>query len=470
MRARIVVVNLLLGAALVTAIAGAPPPATAIQSVYDVDVAVIGGAPAGISAALAAARMGASVLLIESGAQLGGVIASAWLTTFDMNLNSRGEHLTQGTFLEFFDRLGISFDPADATREFGRAVVHESGLRTIVDASLLRLRMDGRRIAAADFHETRWGRRFVVRPRLVVDATEDGDIAALAGAPYLIGRDGYRAGERWMQSATLIFRVEGVLWRRLADEIIHAVKQGGSDPRIWGVRGKAAWGFPWEMAHYRPAHPLNLAYPLNLALQRDGSILINSLNLTEVDGLDPASVQAGMARAVAELPRLMAHLRTEVPWFERARLVDHAPALYIRETRHVTGHHTLTVDDVASGRIFDDRVAVASYPIDIHPYYVGWTNPHPPTPRAYTIPFRAIVPQNVENLLLASRAFSATSEAHGSARVIPTVMALGQAAGVAAALCAQLGCTPLQVVGDPVLMREVQRALIMQGAFLGGRP
>jgi len=470
MRARTVLVNLLLSAALVAAIAGTPPPATAVQSVYDVDVAVIGGAPAGVSAALAAVRMGASVVLIESGAQLGGVIASAWLTTFDMNLSKSGDHLTQGTFLEFFDRLGISFDPAQATREFGRVVVHEAGLRTIVDASLVRLRMEGRRIAALDFRETRWGRRFVVRARLVVDATEDGDIAALAGAPYLIGREGYRAGERWMQSATLIFRVDGVVWRRLADEIIDAVKQGGSDPRVWGVRGRAAWGFPWAMLHYRPAHPLNLAYPLNLALQRDGSILINSLNLTEVDGLDPASVQAGMDRAVAELPRLMAYLRTEVPWFERARLVDHAPALYIRETRHVTGHHTLTVDDITAGRIFDDRIAVASYPIDIHPYYVGWTNPHPPTPRAYTIPFRAIVPRNVENLLLASRAFSATSEAHGSARVIPTVMALGQAAGVAAALCAQLGCTPLQVVEDPVLMREVQRALIVQGAYLGGRP
>jgi hypothetical protein len=128
------------------------------------------------------------------------------------------------------------------------------------------------------------------------------------------------------------------------------------------------------------------------------------------------------------------------------------------------------VDDVTGGRVFDDRIAVASYPIDIHPYYVGWANPYPPTPRAYTIPFRAIVPQRVDNLLIASRAFSATSEAHGSARVIPTLMSLGQAAGVTAALCAQLGCTPRQVADDAVLLREVQRALIVQGAYLVGRP
>lgn len=468
MTIRSLIAHVLLSALL--AVVANAPPATALQSVYEVDVAVIGGTPAGVTAALAAIRVGASVVLVGEGAHLGGILTSAWLTTFDMNLTPRGEHLTQGIFLEFFDRLGISFDPDDAAREFGRAVVHEPGLRTITEASLRRVHLDGAKIAALDFLGTRWPRPFAVRARLVVDATDDGDVAALAGAPYVVGRSGYRAGERWMQAATLIFRVDRVNWRRLADEIIHAVKEEGADPRIWGVRGRAAWGFPWAMAHYRPADPLSLAYPLNLALQKDGSILINSLNLTGVDGLDPASVQAGMARATAELPRLTAYLRSEVPWFERARLVDHAPTLYIRETRHVIGLYTLTVEDITSGRVFDDRIAVASYPIDIHPYYVGWTNPYPPMPRRYTIPFRAIVPQGVDNLLIASRAFSATSEAHGSARVIPTVMSLGQAAGVAAALCAQLGCTPRQVADDAVLLREVQRALIVQGAYLGGQP
>jgi hypothetical protein len=460
----------LLGAALLATIVAAPPPATAVQSVYDVDVAVVGGTPAGVTAALAAIRLGATVVLVADRAQLGGVITSAWLTTFDMNLTPAGEHLTQGIFLEFFDRLGISFDPDEGGREFGRAVVHEPGLRAIMEASLLQVHLSGSRITAMEFLATRWRRPFAVRARLVVDATDDGDVAALAGAPYVVGRPGYRAGERWVQAATLIFRVDRVNWRRLADEIIHAVKEEGSDPRVWGVRGRAAWGFPWAMAHYRPADPLNLAFPLNLARQRDGSILINSLNLTGVDGLDPASVQAGMARARAELPRLMAHLRAEVPWFERARLVEHAPALYIRETRHIAGLYTLTADDVTSGRVFEDRIAVASYPIDIHPYYVGWTNPYTSKPRRYTIPFRTIVPRQVDNLLIASRAFSATSEAHGSARVIPTLMSLGQAAGVTAALCAHLGCMPRQVADDAVLLREVQRALILQGAYLGGQP
>ena len=470
MRTGIGIVNLLLIAALVAAIVGTAPPATAVQSVYDVDVLVVGGTPAGVSAALAAARMGTSVVLVEAGPRLGGVITSAWLTTFDMNVGPGGEHLTQGVFLEVYRRLGISFDPDDAAREFGRAVVHEPGVRTITNASLVRLQMEGTRIAGAEFQDERWRWPFAVRARLVIDATDDGDIAARAGVPYVIGRPGYRSGERWTQAATLIFRVGTVIWRRLADEIVQRMRLEDADRRSWGVNGKAAWGFPEEMARYLPAHPHIVAYPLNLALQSNGTILINALNVTGVNGLDPVSVRAGLTKAVAELPRLMAHLRAEVPWFERARLVDYAPALYVRETRHVVGLYTLTAEDILNQKVFDDRIAVASYPIDIHPYVVGWTNPYPPTPIVYTIPFRAIVPKGVDNLLMASRALSATSEAHGSARVIPTLISLGQAAGVAAALCAQLGCSPHQVAADPVLMQEVQRSLIGQGAYLGGKP
>src|SRR3990172_12241637 len=214
------IVNLLLIAALVAAIVGTAPPATAVQSVYDVDGLVVGGTPAGVSAALAAARMGASVVLVEAGPRLGGVITSAWLTTFDMNVGRGGEHLTQGIFLELYQHLGISFDPDDAAREFGRAVVHEPGVRTITNASLVRLQMEGTRIAGAEFQDERWLRPFAVRARLVIHATDDGDIAARAGGPYVIGRPGYRSGERGVQAATLIFRVGTAVWRRLADEIV----------------------------------------------------------------------------------------------------------------------------------------------------------------------------------------------------------------------------------------------------------
>lgn len=468
MRTRLGVINPLVVAVLLITIGGAAPAATAFPPTADVDVLVIGGTPGGIAAAIGAARMGANVLLMEPGPLLGGVITTAWLTTFDMSHGPDGEQLTRGIFLEIYRQLGISFDPDDAARVFARAVVHEPGLRATVRASLVRLIMEDARITGAEFQDHRWRRSILVRAKQVVDATDDGDVAAAAGATFDAGRPAYLGQDRWMQAATLIFRVGGVNWRRLTGDISQRLKE--SNAASWGVNGRAAWGYPEDVVRYRPANPDVVVYPLNLALQGDGSILINALNVTGVNGLDPASIWAGMAKAVAELPHLVAFLRDAIPGFERAHLLDHAPSLYIRETRHIAGLYTLRVEDILGEEVFPDRIGVASYPIDIHPYYAGWTNPYPPTPIGYTLPFRAIVPRGVQNLLIASRAFSATSEAHGSARVVPTVMALGQAAGVAAALCARRGCTPHEIAATPELMREVQWSLIGQGAYLGWRP
>ncbi len=291
----------------------------------------------------------------------------------------------------------------------------------------------------------------------------------MAGASFVIGRPGDRSPERWMQAASLIFRMGEVDWRQITSDIRSRLP-AVADSSSWGVNGNAAWGYPREAARYRPSDPRVVLFPLNLALQDDESVLINALNITGVDGLDAASVDAGMARAVEELPGMAAYLREAIPGFEHAGLLDHAPSLYIRETRHIVGLYTLTVEDIQAGRVFEDRVAVASYPIDLHPYYPGWISPYPRETLEYTLPLRAMVPESVENLVVASRALSATSEAHGSARVVPTVTALGQAAGVAAALCARNGCTPHEMATDPALMRSLQGALIGQGVYLGAKP
>jgi hypothetical protein len=461
--------NTVLVAVLVVTIGWAAPAASSVPRTVNVDVLVVGGTPGGVAAAIAAARVGASVFLVESSPTLGGVLTSAWLTTFDMNQGAGGQHLTQGIFLEHYRQLGISFDRGQAARVMGRAVVNEPGLRVAVESAPAGVKMDGDRIAGLEFYDVRWRRLVQVHAAQVIDATDDADVAAMAGTPYVLGRPGYRAGERWMQAVTLVVRIGDVDWRALVADI-YARLLDGADLFAWGINGKAAWGYADEAARYRPIDPRVVIYPLNLALQDDGSVLINALNVTLVDGLDRDSVASAMATARAELPSLAAHLRESVPGFARARLLDHAPALYVRETRHVAGLYTLTTDDVLAGRIFDDRIAVASYPIDIHPYYPGWVNPYPRVATEYTIPYRAIVPVRPRNLLIASRALSATSEAHGSARVVPTVMALGQAAGVAAALAAQQGWTPAQIADNPARVRALQGALIAQGAYLGAKP
>ncbi|MCS7171948.1 MAG: FAD-dependent oxidoreductase [Armatimonadetes bacterium] len=450
---------LLLGLLLTARLEAAP------ARTLSVDVLVIGGTPAGIAAAVAAARTGRRTHLVEALPKLGGVITWAWLTTFDMNLTPAGTHLTRGLFLEYYRQLGLSFDLHEAVDKLTWAVWREPLVGSTTSAPLRRLLREGDRITGAELEDRDWQRTLLVRAKQIVDATDDADVAAAAGVPYVLGRPG-PDGKPWMQPATLIFRLRGVDWRRLVADILRR-RAAGADPARWGVNGKAAWGYQEVAQRYRSTQPEVGVLGLNLALQNDGSVLVNALQVYFVNGLNPESTALGMERAQRELPHVVRHLRERVPGFEQAELAGWAPMLYIRETRHIMGLYTLTVDDILSGRRFEDRVALASYPIDIHPYVPGWTNPYPTVRIVYSIPLRSLIPQEVRNLLVASRSFSATSEAAGSARVIPTTMAMGQAAGVVAAFCARIGCTPAEVVRRPELLREVQALLRSQGAYLG---
>jgi len=432
-----------------------------------VDVLVVGGTPAGIAAASGAARAGARVHIVEARPKVGGPITWAWLTTFDMNLSPEGIQLTRGVFSDYYKLLGLSFDLDEAIHKLTWAVYREVLVNITEHAPLIRPLMEGSRIVGAEFTDTTWDRVLTVRARVVIDATDDADLAVAAGARYVMGRDGPR-GERWMQPATLIFRVEGVNWDTITRVLM---ERRVANPARWGINGKAAWGFWDEMqTGYKPGQPDAGVLGLNLALQHDGSVLINTLQIFGVDGTSQVSVADGLAKGQRELPRLVSFLRERIPGFENARLGGHAPELYVRETRHIDGFYTMTVRDILLRRQFADRIAVASYPIDIHPYRPDWSNPYAPVRHVYTVPFRSLVPTGVAGLLVASRSFSATSDAAGSARVIPTTMAMGHAAGVAAAICAKDRCLPEDIARSPALLRRLQQILVAQGAYLGPGP
>jgi len=461
-RRTITVVIATLAVAILAAggLAGAPP------RTVTVDVLVVGGTPAGIAAAAGAARAGARVHIVERRLKLGGDITWAWLTTFDMNLSPDGIHLTRGVFSDYYRLLGLSFDVDEAVHKLTWAVYRERLVNVTEHAPLVRPLLDGNRIVGAEFDDRGFDRPLTVRAKITIDATDDADLAAAVGVPHVMGREG-PDGERWMQPATLIFRLAGINW----DELTAAITaRRAGNAAMWGVNGKAAWGF-WEaMRAYKPSQPDAGVLGLNLALQRDGSVLVNTLQIFRVDGTAPASLEDGVAKAKRELPHLVQYMRTNIPGMAQVSLADHAPVLYVRETRHISGLMTLTADDIFLRRVFRDRIAVASYPIDIHPYRATWTSPYAPVRHVYTIPLRTLIPRNVDGLLVASRSFSATSEAAGSARVIPTTMGMGHAAGVAAAVCARDGCSPAALARSPALIRKVQEILLLQGAYLGTEP
>ncbi len=238
---------------------------------------------------------------------------------------------------------------------------------------------------------------------------------------------------------------------------------------LGGMHGNYAWERGVIVKKYQPHGPDIELLSINFGRQTDGTVVLNTLNILNVNGLDPASILKARKEARAELPYLLDYLRKVVPGFEHAKLAKVAPELYIRETRHIHGFYTLKVDDVRHQERFFDRVAMVSYPLDLHPYIKGQLNPYEPRRYYYTLPLRALTPLHVDNVFIASRSLSATYSAAGSARVIPVTMAAGQATGVAAWMCVSEGITPHQVMKNSKWVHELQAFLREDGADIGDK-
>ncbi|MDR7456934.1 MAG: FAD-dependent oxidoreductase [Armatimonadota bacterium] len=452
--------------ALAAAVAARPLPLSPDlrPAAYRADLLVAGGSPAGVAAAVAAARQGLVVVLVEPRPFLGTVLTGAMLNMWDLNRypGQPQRFLTKGIFLEVYRALGgVVFDPHDARAVLRAKVDAHPEIISLLETEIGRPIVEGDRIIGAVIRRRGEPETTVSAP-VTVDATDDGDLAAVAGVPFVLGREASGIDRR-MMAATLLFRLDGVDWAAI---VAHALAHRHG-PQPSGVFGAYAWGFRDAVGDYAPADERLSALDLNLGRMPDGTVWVNAIQVHDVDGTDPVSRAEGYARAVAAIPAFLAHLRARAPGFAGARLVEVAPELYIRETRHLQGLYTLTVHDILHKTVFWDRVAAASYPIDVHPYVRGEQHPYKVMRRPYTIPLRALLPASIDGMFLASRAFSATYQAAASARVVPTTMAMGEAAGVAAAVCVERRVSPHALAADVHLVHEVQRRLVRAGAVIG---
>jgi hypothetical protein len=201
---------------------------------------------------------------------------------------------------------------------------------------------------------------------------------------------------------------------------------------------------------------------LFFATPHEREISVNSTRITRVLGVDVWDLSYAEWCGRQQMRQIAAFLRKYVPGFERAYVAQSGVNVGVRETRRICGDYQLTVEDVLGARKFDDAIARGAYPVDIHnPDGKGTVLKHVPLGEAYDIPLRCLLPRGIENIIVAGRCISGTHEAHSSYRVMPIVMATGQAAGVCAALAAHAGASPR---GVPVA--DVQRELLCQGASL----
>lgn len=400
--------------------------------VGDVDVLVVGGGPAGVGAALAAAREGAKTLLVERHAMLGGMWTAGlvnpvfefrkkgWIVSeLVQRLESEGAwrpHAHRSTFdVEAMMRL-LETMMHEARAEFWYHTL-------MTDAIVEEGRVHGVIL------ESKAGREAVLA-KVVVDCTGDGDVAARAGAPYELGRmqDGL------MQPMTLMFEIDG-----LGDY------EQGKTPDTYDAMMKAITDhklnvtLPFGRVNYTPAIIL---------MPRPGSAVVQATHVYRLNGLDPRDVTRGVVEARKQARDLVEVMR-HMPGLENVRLVRTAPTIGIRETRRIQGLYRLTLDDLAEGRRFEDAVTFCTFGVDIHEPAPGSGihSGHGAKMKPYEIPYRCLLPQGVENLLVAGRCISGSHEAHASYRVTGVCMAMGQAAGLAAAWAARENASPTALSG-----------------------
>ncbi|MFB7997242.1 FAD-dependent oxidoreductase [Streptomyces sp. NPDC056002] len=419
------------------------------------DVIVVGGGPAGVSAAVAAARTGADVTLLERYSALGGLASGGMVLVLDDMINGN-EITVTGIVDEYVERMAklglavypppeerysspemwakwgrwgafnfhshtnpkpicyaVAFDP-DGWKRVSNDLVRESGVNLRLHSWFSRpVVQDG--AVKGVVCETKSGPQAVMGD-VVIDTTGDIDVASRAGASY--AQDNYLV--------TLVFRLGGVD-TATAERF---EQENPREARAINRKIKRLLGGAWELWWLKTPVP--------------GVVWCNAPHLTGFDGTDPVSLTEAEFEARARIGAVLDSIKTDLPGFENAYLLDVAEQMGVRQTRLLQGEYVVTKDDVTSRRHFADSVSRG---------------------RDYYTPYRALLPRDVDQLLVAGRHYSATPEAQRMSREIPPCMAMGQAAGIAAATAVEQGVLVRDV--DPAV---IQRRMRDQGADPGDVP
>jgi hypothetical protein len=418
------------------------------------DILVAGGGMSGTMAAIAAARAGADVLLVERFGFLGGAATAAAVGQFVGWETAAGRRVVAGLAEEVVARLQalgasdghsyftmstghrmdrVCYDP-ELLKPVLDAMAAEAGVRLLFHTAILGAERQGRAIASVDLLTKAGVCR--VTPRLVIDASGDLDLLARAGADFLPLQPG-----QVMQPATAMFRfgpIDLPAFDAIPPETLAALAQRGV------AEGRLA----------RAA-----LHASRIEGTADAWFNIGRLAF---DATDPLELSAAEVEGRRQSLAAADFLRDLVPGCAAGRIQAFAPQVGVRESRRIHGLHVLEEAELREGEAFGDRIAWGAYPMDIHPakgaglHFEGFGADH-----AYAIPLRALLPRGFDNVLVAGRGISASHKAHAAIRVMPIVMAIGQAAGIAAAMAARGNAAPAEID-----VASLQDALREAGAHL----
>lgn len=424
------------------------------------DVVVLGGGPAGIAAATAAARGGSRTLLVERYGFLGGMGTAAGVTNFcGLHANVHGEirqvvHGIADDLLARMTELGglnephVIFNGKIAAQAYDNAalkvaadgLVTSSGARILFHALAVGVAMGPANEIQALLIETKSGRQ-ALKARVFIDCSGDADLAAHAGAPF------EKAPQ--LLYPTAMFRVNDVDAARAGDAWT-------SIPRLMEEAERRGRKFPRKAPIVRPQkNPREWRVNVTQLANPDGSA---------VDGTDAEQLSWAELEGRRQIVDFFRFLRDSAPGFERSYILDIAPQVGIRETRRIVGGYQLTEEDVLGCASFDDTIGVNGWPVEAHVKGdVVFKFQDIPASRGFNhLPYRMIVPRQVDNLLVAGRCASMTHMGQSAARVSGGCFVMGQAAGTAAALAIGDNRRPRNID-----IRQLQGKLEADGAYLG---
>ena len=411
------------------------------------DVAVIGGGFAGVAAALAAAREGASVLLVEKSNALGGAPVNCLVNPFmpySTIINGVRTPLSQGLFTEICKRLRRKGAMRYATlHEEGlkyvlNEMMEEAGVDLLYHAYIFAAEKDGGRIVSVSV-ATKCG-PVNLEADYFVDATGDAQLTYLAGCPTVLGRP----CDSLCQPMTLCFRLGNVDVKRFE----------ASNRRMQAAYKKSLSN--GEFMNPRE-DILFFKTPIHNVLH------FNTTRVVKKNPTDPVDVTAAELLARKQVYEIYDFMKKHADGLEDSFLMMTAAEIGVRESRMTVGEYVLTEQDCRAFTKFEDSVAACNYDIDIHnPEGSGTSHYYFPEGEYYTIPYRSLIPKEMDNLLVAGRCISSDHGAQASYRIMPTVCSIGEAAGCAIGMAARKGESVRSLD-----VTELQRTLVSNGAFIG---
>lgn len=388
------------------------------------DIIVIGGGFAGSGAALAAARGGAKVLLIERLNCLGGAPSTMAVNPFMGNatrISEKGEfkELSRGILEEIIIelrsmnamRLNV-FNPEYLKIILNRKM-QEANVDLLFNSFFVTAEREEQRVTSVTVANK--SGLVKLEADYFIDATGDADVAFAAGFPTRLGRP----SDNLCQPMTLCFSIAGVDAEKFEEQQPHICKKWLEEKKKGIIK-----------------NPMDGIMVFHTVFP--GIVQLNATRIVKRNPVDCWDVTKADIEAREQIFELHDFLVRCVPGFENSKVLSSAPQTGVRESRMIDGEHILTAEELVACTKFEDAICCGNYDIDIHnPEGSGTSHYYFPSGQYYTIPYRCLIPKNAENLLVAGRCISATHEAQASIRIMRIVCTLGEAAGTAAAIAVQ---------------------------------